>query len=199
MWLDPYILGLWLADKYWWGSSVGISNTDERLILRFSKWLLQYYPPERLRLKIYVSHSEKFVSTEIMKIVPRENIKTYLHKKLSSIQYVLYVNSRPLKRLFDNVSGNIFKYLANDEDIIDYLAGRVDGDGSIDIHKLRLRIAYSNFYEVLTDARLLEKIGITPKIKYYTTAREYILEICCKEYREIIQLLARKTIRFNTF
>jgi len=34
--IDPYILGLWLADRYWWGSSVGLSNTDERLILRFT-------------------------------------------------------------------------------------------------------------------------------------------------------------------
>ena len=34
--IDPYIIGLWLADRYWWGSSVGLSNTDERLIPRFT-------------------------------------------------------------------------------------------------------------------------------------------------------------------
>ena len=27
-----YILGLWCADSYWWGSSIGLSNTNIDLI-----------------------------------------------------------------------------------------------------------------------------------------------------------------------
>lgn len=87
--IDPYILGLWLADKYWWGSSVGLSNTDERLILRFTRWLLQYYPPERVKLKVYVACSDdlyKHCSTDLvghqlLKLIPPENIKFYYNKR----------------------------------------------------------------------------------------------------------------------
>ncbi|NAZ14269.1 MAG: hypothetical protein GU359_09055 [Desulfurococcales archaeon] len=202
--IDPYLLGLWLADRYWWGSSVGLSNTDERLILRFTRWLLQYYPPERVKLKVYVACSDdlyKHCSTDLvghqlLKLIPPENIKFYCNKKLLGVHYIVYVNSRSLKRLINNVARDLLNYIT--DNALSYLAGRTDGDGSIDFNKIRLRIAYSNINEALIDARLIRNIiGTDPKIKYYKKAREYISEICCTRYINFISNLACKTIRFS--
>lgn len=46
---DAYILGLWCADSYWWSSSIGLSNADEDLILKFKKYLLKFFLEERIK------------------------------------------------------------------------------------------------------------------------------------------------------
>ena len=46
---DAYILGLWCADKYWWSSSIGLSNTDIDLIRRFRKFLRKHFPEDRIK------------------------------------------------------------------------------------------------------------------------------------------------------
>lgn len=46
---DSYILGLWCADSYWWSSSVGLSNTDDKLIGEFRKFLKKIFPEERIK------------------------------------------------------------------------------------------------------------------------------------------------------
>lgn len=46
---DAYILGLWCADSYWWGGSVGLSNTDDDLIERFREFFLKIFPKERIK------------------------------------------------------------------------------------------------------------------------------------------------------
>jgi len=47
---DAYILGLWCADSYWWSSSIGLSNTDKKLIEKFQSFLLgKGFPKDRIR------------------------------------------------------------------------------------------------------------------------------------------------------
>ncbi len=46
---DAYILGLWCADKYWWSSSIGLSNTDSDLIRRFRKFLRKHFSEDRIK------------------------------------------------------------------------------------------------------------------------------------------------------
>lgn len=46
-----YILGLWCADSYWWSSSIGISNTDGRIIGRCRDYFLRFFPKERIKFR----------------------------------------------------------------------------------------------------------------------------------------------------
>ena len=46
---DAYILGLWCANGYWWSSSIGLSNVDSDLILKFKKFLKRFFPEERIK------------------------------------------------------------------------------------------------------------------------------------------------------
>lgn len=47
---DAYILGLWCADSYWWSSSIGLSNTNEKLIEKFRSFFLEKgFPEDRIR------------------------------------------------------------------------------------------------------------------------------------------------------
>lgn len=47
---DAYILGLWCADSYWWSSSVGLSNTNRKLIERFRSFFIgKGFPKDRIR------------------------------------------------------------------------------------------------------------------------------------------------------
>lgn len=46
---DAYILGLWCADKYWWSSSIGLSNTDSDLLAIFRKFLRKHFPEDRIK------------------------------------------------------------------------------------------------------------------------------------------------------
>ena len=46
---DAYILGLWCADKYWWSSSIGLSNTDSGLLAIFRKFLRKHFPEDRIK------------------------------------------------------------------------------------------------------------------------------------------------------
>ena len=48
---DAYILGLWCADKYWWASSIGLSNTNASLIDEFRKFFLRkHFSKQRIKL-----------------------------------------------------------------------------------------------------------------------------------------------------
>lgn len=46
---DAYILGLWCADGYWWSSSIGLSNIDSDLILKFKNFLKRFFPENRIK------------------------------------------------------------------------------------------------------------------------------------------------------
>lgn len=113
-----------------------------------------------------LSRFEKF----LLKRFPKERIKFNNHH--------LYVNSRPLLREFVAAKRNLER-LRGKEIINSYLAGRFDGDGSID-KNLRndCRIVYGRRREAEIDRKLLRKVGIKKtKIYYYRTARTFCLYI----------------------
>ena len=118
---SAYILGLWCADGYYWSSSIGITNVNERLVRRFEKFLVKLFPKERIHLRTYLPMGSIGVNKET---------STYEMRLAKQKAYQLYVNSRPLLRAFKSARiavHNLPKHL-----IPAYFAGRFDGDGSVD-------------------------------------------------------------------
>lgn len=151
-----YILGLWCADSYWWGSSIGLSNTNIDLIKRFKRFLKRFFSEERI--KFNRNH--------------------------------LFVNSRPLLREFISAK-KVLKNLKKDKVIKAYIAGRFDGDGSID-KNLRndCRIVYGNMNEAKLDKKLLKKIGVNKvKIYYYKSAKTFCLYVSRYETKKFLNYI----------
>jgi len=100
----------------------------------------------------------------------------------------LFVNSRPLLREFISAK----KSLDNLKDIKiirAYIAGRFDGDGSID-KNLRndCRIVYGRKNEAEMDKELLRRITINrTKIYYYKTAKTFCLYISRYEVKKFLE------------
>lgn len=90
-----YAIGLWCADGYWWSSSIGISNVEPELVIRFGSYLRTQFPRNRLRLRIYeVDGSDD----RVLALTDRISIRP--PSKMKRTAYQLYVNSRPLVRAF---------------------------------------------------------------------------------------------------
>mgnify|MGYP000429758016 CR=1 FL=1 len=175
---DSYILGLWCADKYFWSSSVGISNSDPALVKEFIEFFRNYLPKERLRLRIYLPDDSLKIDQDLLERVKQEHVKRKEAKKASQIGYHLYVNSRPFLRDFKKAE----KDLANLEDpemIKAYFAGRFDGDGSVNKNlKTDCRIVYKNEKSAEKDKKLIEKTDIKKvKVYEYKNAGTYCLYI----------------------
>lgn len=166
-----YALGLWCADGYYWSSSVGLTNTDLRLARRFAKRLTRFLPRERLKWRVYYPAGGARPPH-----VPRE-APCYPMRKLSRIAYQVYVNSRPLLRLYQSAASAI-EYLQL-EFVPAYFAGRFDGDGSIAADgRSDLRIAYGNRMEAEVDQHLLSKLHRYQSCVYrYRTAKTYVLYV----------------------
>jgi hypothetical protein len=170
---DAYILGLWLADGYWWSSSVGISNTDSGIIKRFRKFLEKRFPEERIKTRIY---------------------KATMMKKARRDLYHVYVNSRSLLREFRK-AGRL-RYLINTEDLYKYFAGRFDGDGSVDKDmKTDCRIVYGSLKDADQDKKLLEKLGYKPKTYFYKKAKTYIIYLKPRDAKDFIQKIKLYSIK----
>ncbi|MBD3365784.1 hypothetical protein GF360_00370 [candidate division WWE3 bacterium] len=160
---DAYILGLWGADRYLRTSSIGLSNTNLTLLYRSLDFLLERFPKERVRVRIY--------GNEIPKRF--EGFKKSFCKcsKNVSMAYHVYVNSRPLVREFLYSLSNR-KHLAK-ECIYPYFAGRFDGDGSISPEGTFCRIVYGDSTELSLDRSLLT--GINTSVYRYSAAGTYCL------------------------
>lgn len=65
---SSYAFGLWCADGYWWGSSIGITNVNPELVIRFAVFLRRFVPEERLKLRVYHPIGE---SLEVDQRIPR--------------------------------------------------------------------------------------------------------------------------------
>jgi len=170
---DAYILGLWCADGYHRSSSIGLSNTDISLIRRFSEYLIERFPKERLRLRSYIPVLLDKSMIENLGIT--DNVRFCSVRKAKQISYHVYVNSRPLLREFRENRNNIVNM--ESEFVMPYIAGRFDGDESIgkDI-KRDFRISYASKIEAGTDKSLLEKIyPYRIKIYCYQKAKTYVL------------------------
>lgn len=165
---SAYILGLWCADGYYWSSSIGITNVDWKLVKRFSDFLEKFFPKERIKLRVYHPLGKESGVVASVK---------YPMRLAKQVAYQLYVNSRPLLRLFQHAESKVATLPT--KNIMAYFAGRFDGDGSID-KNLRndLRIVYSNLAEAKRDENLLAKIGnFKTKVYKYRKARTYVLYI----------------------
>ena len=151
---DYYILGLWCADGYHWTSSIGLSNIDRALIERFRKFLLKLFPNDKIKLYQYTTGKRKYIG------------------------YKLYVNCRPLLRIFKRFKDNSERKLNDAEAIKAYIAGRFDGDGCISKDLIRdCRISYGNELDTRLDSNLLKEIGIIPKIYRYRTSNTFVIYI----------------------
>lgn len=158
---DYYILGLWLADGYWYSSSIGLTSVNSRLIDRFTKFLFKINPNFKIKKRTYKPNG-------INK-----------HKQIA-IQ--VYVNNRPLTRLFMSMKTGVLKIPS--KHLLAYLAGRIDGDGHIDSkYRSGIRIAYSSNEDALRDQLLFGETNVS--LYQYKTAKTFVLYLK-KHYRDII-------------
>ena len=184
-----YILGLFCADGYHRTSSIGLSNKDEELLGRFAHFLLDYFPKERLRIRAYYPVEVKSPKLSKKLIALSQNIVYYPLLKAKQISCHLYVNSRPLLRMFTSARKEIEKIKS--KAIISYIAGRFDGDGSVNKMKnIDFRILYGNYKEAKIDQSLLKRIGVSKSsIYHYKQARTFCLYVWREETSSLMKLL----------
>jgi hypothetical protein len=166
--MHAYALGLWCADGYWWSSSIGISNTEPELVVRFGNYLASLFESDRLRLRIY-REPDAEADPRVLALTSRVSICSPV--KMKRIAYHLYVNSRPLLRSFRAARGELSAFPA--EFLGSYFAGRFDGDGSWGDTP---RIAYTTIDEAQVDRDLLASAGIRrTSILSYAKANEHCI------------------------
>lgn len=195
---EAYILGLWCADGYHRTSSFGLSNISLNLIQRFAKYLLNNFPKERLRLRVYIpTHYTGSLPSNFGKICAK--ISYLKITKAAHISCQIYVNSRPLLRKFKDLKTKLDK-ISNDK-IIPYFAGRFDGDGSVAKDFRRdLRIVYSNIDEANVDKNLLSKIrNYKTKIYCYKKAKTYCLYVSRYDAKSFLQDIKLFSDNLNLF
>ena len=110
----------------------------------------------------------------------------------------LFVNSRPLLREFISAK-NRLDDLKDTKIIRAYLAGRFDGDGSID-KNLRndCRIVYGRKSEAEKDKEFLKKIDISNvKVYYYKTARTFCLYISRYEVKKFLESISPYSVKLQ--
>ena len=163
--VHAYALGAWCADGYWWSSSIGITNVEPEMIIRFSRYLLSVLPPERLRLRIYQVEGTS-LDPGCMALTERISIRPAF--KMKQTAYQLYVNSRPLVRRFFYSRDHLDEL--PEKQLGPYFSGRFDGDGTWGSTP---RIVYRLESEALTDGRLLKRLNIKSSVLYYAKANEY--------------------------
>ena len=172
---DYYILGLWCADGYHWTSSIGLSSIDMALIKRFRKFLLRLFPENKIKLHEYTTGKRKYIG------------------------YKLYVNCRPLLRIFKKFKDNSERNLSDINSIKAYFAGRFDGDGCIskDLKK-DCRISYGNYLDAKLDYDLLDKIGMThSKLYKYRTSNTFVIYISRFDTKKFINILGEYSTKLQ--
>ncbi|OGM98633.1 MAG: hypothetical protein A2736_02350 [Candidatus Yanofskybacteria bacterium RIFCSPHIGHO2_01_FULL_41_27] len=172
---DYYILGLWCADGYHWTSSIGLSNIDLILIKKFRNFLSGLFPKERIKLDQYRTGKRKYVG------------------------YKIYVNCRPLLRIFKKFKdNNNERSINNAEAIKAYIAGRFDGDGCISKDLKRdCRISYGNEIDAKLDTNLLQEIGIMPKLYRYRTSNTFVIYISRFDTKKFTNVISPYSIKLQ--
>jgi intein/homing endonuclease len=168
-----YALGLWCADGYRWSSSIGLSNTNVDLILRFAGYLAGVVGAGRLKLRAY--EVEGCPVDERLLELTAGNVSRCRPFKMKRTAYHLYVNSRPLLRLFEERRRCVADLPR--ERVGPYLAGRFDGDGTLGTPRVPgIRIVYSTRSEAEVDAQLAARVGVEEVSIYrYRRASEWCL------------------------
>lgn len=171
---DYYILGLWCADGYHWTSSMGLSSIDRALIKKFRIFLSRLFPENKIKLHQYTTGKRRYIG------------------------YKLYVNCRPLLRIFKRFKENNERKINNGEAIKAYIAGRFDGDGCISKDLARdCRMSYGNEIDAKLDADLFKEIGITPKIYRYRTSNTFVIYISRLETKKFIDAINKYSIKLQ--
>jgi hypothetical protein len=180
---DAYAFGLWCADGYWWLSSIGLSNVEPELILRFGRYLLRSFDRERLRLRIYMV-AKSPPNEDVLALTDRISISHQY--KMKRTAYHVYVNSRPLVRRFFVERSNLARLAPRW--LGPYFAGRFDGDGT---YGDTPRISYAHQQEAEVDAALLARAGVdATSVLYYRKANEYCIYIhrrSLKRFRTLVR------------
>ena len=173
---DAYIVGLWCADGYHRTSSIGLSNTDTDLIEKFREFFLKFFPAQRVKLRTY-------------------DPDTF---KRRTKAYHLYVNSRPLLRMFREFKTNTEKFISKDL-IVPYIAGRFDGDGSVAKDFYRdCRIVYGGLEEARSDFALMHSLGFQKmKIYHYRSAKTFCLYFSRLETHKFLSLIYPYSVRLQ--
>lgn len=192
-----YMLGLLAADGYHRTSSIGLSNIDIELITRFQKFLQEFFDEERLRLRIYYPYEQEFFDTNPYFFLAKK-ISAYPMRKCSHPALQLYVNSRPFLRRFQDAKQQIINF-QEPQCIAAYLAGRFDGDGSIDKDMRRYcRIAYTSLQEANNDKLLLQKLSFKRiSVYHYKAARTYCVYISRIESRAFLGLVEPYSLKVS--
>lgn len=185
-----YALGLWCADGYWWSSSIGISNVEPELVVRFSDYLVSELPQERLRLRIYEVPDDP-PDERVLALTDKVSIRPA--SKMKRTAYHLYVNSRPLVRHFFADKARLCEipgiFLGP------YFTGRFDGDGSWGTTP---RIAYTTREEAEVDRSLLVRAGISlTSVLFYERAHEYCIYVQRPEWRNFRDLMRSHSWKVN--
>lgn len=193
--IPPYIFGLWSGDKYWWGSSIGLTNTNIRLIKIFREFFKQLgFNKKRIKLSVYTKSGSGVNKQKLSQLlqIPRNNIKTYKFKKGRKDYFIIYVNSRQLKREFENRIERLEKVVSNTNSLFQYIAGRFDSDGYYSPKRKEIRISYTTQKEVERDGNLVSKMSrIRPRIKFEKQANTWNLELTGKKWIKFIQQVLR--------
>ena len=110
----------------------------------------------------------------------------------------LFVNSRPLLREFTSAENRVSD-LKDTKIIRAYLAGRFDGDGSIDKNlRSDCRIVYGRKSEAEIDRKLLERIGIKKvKVYYYQSAKTFCLYISRYEVNKFLESISPHSMKLQ--
>ena len=135
---------------------------------------------------------------ELIKIFKNFLKRFFPDNRIKFDRYHLFVNSRPLLREFISAK-NRLDDLKDVKVIRAYLAGRFDGDGSID-KNLRndCRIVYGKKNEAELDKEILRKIGINNvKIYYYRTSKTFCLYISRYEAEKFLKNISPYSMKLQ--
>ncbi len=148
------------------------------------------FPKKRIKLRIYYPEGQKPDGV---------NDHIYPMRLAKKIAYQLYVNSRPLLRLFQKAETLVG--LLPTEYIMAYFAGRFDGDGSINKNLCNdLRIAYSNKDEAVIDQCLLTKLNCyNTHIYHYRSAKTYVLYVSRINAEQFLHDIEPYSIKARSF
>lgn len=168
---DFYILGLWLADGYWWSSSIGLSSIDLRLIGKFESFLRDNFPDCSIKHKIYQPDGRQ---------------------KRKHIAHQLYINNRAFVRSL--LPFKVKSFTIPDKFLPAYLAGRIDGDGSIDKgSRLRVRIAYGNQADAERDGVFFGKANVS--LYHYESAGTWVLYLRKNFWNKVLPQVQKYSVK----